>query len=99
MGVDKHELVITHGCSTLSSHIFFYTQSTIDNLNQSSTHYNSTVEPAYVDYPQDASDFVQKSPYGGIDLPSDEFYKIHALSSRHPPSSRPSGPPKPPFRP
>ena len=52
-----------------------------------------------MDYPQDASDFVQESPYGGIDQPSDEVYQIHALSSRHPHSSRPGGPPKPPFRP
>ena len=29
---------------------------------------NSTVEPAYVDYLQDASDLEQESPYGGIDL-------------------------------
>ena len=49
--------------------------------------YNSTVGPAYVDYPQDASDLAQESPYGVIDLNSDEFYQIHALSSRHPPSS------------
>ena len=57
------------------------------------------VEPAYVDYPQDASDLVHESPHGGIDLPSDEFYKIHAPSSRHPPPSRPGSPPRPPFRP
>ena len=34
-----------------------------------------------------------------IDLHSDEFYQIHALSSRHPPPSRPGYPPNPPFRP
>ena len=61
--------------------------------------YNSIVEPTYVDYPQEASDFVQASPYGGIDLPSDEFYQVHALSSRHPHPSRPSSPSTPPFRP
>ena len=57
------------------------------------------MEPAYLDYPQDASDFVLESPYGGIDLSSDEFYKIYALSSRHPPPSRPGHPLKPPFKP
>ena len=31
-------------------------------------------------YPTDVSDLVQESSYGGIDLPSDEFYQIHALS-------------------
>ena len=60
--------------------------------------YNSLIEPANLDYPQDSSDFVHESPFEGIDLPSDEFYQIHALSSRHPPPSRPGHPPKPPFR-
>ena len=36
--------------------------------------YNSIVDPTYVDYPPDASDFVPESPYGGIDLPPDEVY-------------------------
>ena len=34
-----------------------------------------------------------------IDLTSDEFYQIHALSSMHPPPSRPGHQPKLPFRP
>ena len=42
---------------------------------------------------------VPDSRYGGIDLPLDEFYQIHALSSRHPPSQRPGQPSRPPFRP
>ena len=33
----------------------------------------------------------------GLDLPSDVFYQIHALSSRHQPPSRPGHPPKPLF--
>ena len=36
--------------------------------------------------------------HGGIDLPPDAFYQIHALSSRHPPSPRPGNPSRPPFR-
>ena len=68
------------------------------NLGKRRNVYKSLVEPAYVDYPLDASDFVQQTPYGGIDLPSDEFYQIHALASRHSPPSRPGHPPKPPFR-
>ena len=51
------------------------------NIGKRRNVYNLNVDPTYVDYPQDASDFVQESPYGGIDLPSDEFYQIHALSS------------------
>ena len=69
------------------------------NIGKRRNVYNSTVEPAYADYPQDPSDLLQESPYGHIDLPSDAFYQIHALSSRHPPSFRPGSPPKPPFRP
>ena len=42
---------------------------------------------------------VPDSPYGGIDLPPDEFYQIHTLFSRHPPSPRPGNPSRSPFRP
>ena len=69
------------------------------NIGKRRNVYNSIVDPSYVDYPQDASDFVPESPYGGIDIPPDEFYHIHALSSRHPPPPRPGNPSKPPFRP
>ena len=69
------------------------------NIGKRRNVYNSIVEPAYLDYPTNISDLAQESPYGGIDLASDEFYQIHAHSSRHPPSPRPGGPPKPPFRP
>ena len=67
------------------------------NIGKRRNVYNSTVEPVYVEYPQDASDLLQESPYGSIDLPSDEFYQIH--SSRHPPSSRSGSQPRPLFRP
>ena len=69
------------------------------NIGKRRNVHNSIVDPTYVDYPQDASDFIQESPYGGIDLPSDEFYQIYALSSRHPPPPRPGSPSEPPFRP
>ena len=49
--------------------------------------------------PTDVFDYVPDSPNGGIDLPPDEFYQIHALSSRYPPPPRPGNPSKPPFRP
>ena len=48
---------------------------------------------------QYAFDYVPDSFHGGIDFPPDEFYQIHALSSRHPPPPRPDNPSKPPFRP
>ena len=60
---------------------------------------NSNVDPTPVNYPQDVSGFVPESPFGGIDLPPDASYQIHALTSTHPPPPRPASPPKPPFRP
>ena len=44
-------------------------------------------------------DHVPNSPYGGIDLHRDEFYQVHTLSARHPPSPRPGNPSRPSFRP
>ena len=61
--------------------------------------YNTSIDSIYVDYPTDVIDYVPDSVHGGIDLPPDEFYQIHALSSRHPPSPRPGNPSRPPFRP
>ena len=61
--------------------------------------YNSNINTTYVDYTTDVFDFVPDSIDGGIDLPPDEFYQSHALSSRHPPPPRPGNHSKPPFRP
>ena len=61
--------------------------------------YNTNIHTTYVDYPTDVIDYVPDSPNGGIDLPPDEFYQIHALSSRHQPHPRPGNLSKPPFRP
>ena len=69
------------------------------NIGKRRNVYNSNIDSTYVDYPPDVSYFVPDSPYRGIDLPPDEFYQIHALSSRHPPPPRPGNPSKPPFRP
>ena len=61
--------------------------------------YNSNIDTAYDDSTSDIPGFVPDSPNGGIDLPPDEFYQIHAVSSRHPPPPRPGKSSKPPFRP
>ena len=61
--------------------------------------YANIIDDTYIDPPTDFIDHVPDSPYGGIDLPPDEFYQVHALSSRHPPSQRPGQPSRPPFRP
>ena len=60
---------------------------------------NTNIDDSYVDYPTACIDNIPDSPYGGIDLPPDEFYLVHTLSSRHPPSPRPGQPPRSPFRP
>ena len=59
----------------------------------------TNIDETYIDLPTASIDHVPDSPYGGIDLPPDEFYQVHDLSSRHPPSPRPGQPSRPPFRP
>ena len=61
--------------------------------------YNTNRDSSYGDYSTDVIDYIPDTFHGGIDLPLDEFYLIHALSSRHPPSPRPGNPSRPSFRP
>ena len=44
--------------------------------------YATSIDKTYVDHPTAYIDHVPNSPYGGIDLPPDELYQVHALSSR-----------------
>ena len=53
----------------------------------------------YVDHPTACIDHIPDPPYGGIDLPPHEFYQVHTLSSRDPPSPRLGNPSRPSFRP
>ena len=69
------------------------------NIGKRRNVYNTNIDETYVDHPTACIDHVPNSPYGGIDLPPDEFYQIHTLSSRHPPSPRPCQPSRPSFRP
>ena len=69
------------------------------NIGKRRNVYNTNVDDTYVDHPTVCIDHVPDSPYGGIDLPPDEFYQEHTLSSRHPPSPRPGNPSRPSFRP
>ena len=69
------------------------------NIGKRRNVYATNMDDTYVDLPTDCIDDVPDSPYGGIDLPPDEFYQVHALSSRHPPPQRPGQPSRPPFRP
>ena len=69
------------------------------NIGKRRNVYATSMDDTYVDLPTACIDDVPDSPYGGIDLPPDEFYQVHALSSRHPPPQRPGQPSRPPFRP
>ena len=69
------------------------------NIGKRRNVYATNIDETYIDPPTPCIDHVPDSPYGGIDLPPDEFYQVHALSSRHPPSQRPGQPSRPPFRP
>ena len=69
------------------------------NIGKRRNVYNNSIDTTYVDYPTDVIDYVPDSPHGGIDLPTDEFYLINALSCRHPPSPRTGNHSRPPFGP
>ena len=69
------------------------------NIGKRRNVYATNIDETYVDLPTACIDDVPDSPYGGIDLPPDEFNQVHALSSRHPPPQRPGQPTRPPFRP
>ena len=69
------------------------------NIGKRRNVYATNIDDTYIDSPTPCIDHVPDSPYGGIDLPPDEFYQVHALSSRHPPSQRPGQPSRPSFRP
>ena len=55
----------------LSSACVRYDKTKKANIGKRRDVYNFIV---YVNYPHNASGLVQEPPYGGIDLPSDEFY-------------------------
>ena len=69
------------------------------NIGKRRNVYATNIDETYIDSPTPCIDHLPDSPYGGIDLPPDEFYQVHALSSRHLPSQRPGQPSRPPFRP
>ena len=69
------------------------------NIGKRRNVYATNIDETYIDTPTPCIGHVPDSPYGGIDLPHDQFYQVHALSSRHPPSQRPGPPSRPPFRP
>ena len=69
------------------------------NIGKRRNVYHTNIDDTYVDRPTVCIDHVPNSPYGGIDLPPDEFYQVHTLSSRHPPSPRPGNPSRPSLRP
>ena len=68
------------------------------NIGKRRNVYNTNIDDTYADHPTACIDHVPNSPYGGIDLPPDDFYQVHTLSSRHLPSPRTGQPSRPPFR-
>ena len=69
------------------------------NIGKRRNVYSTNIDNTYVDHPTVCLDHVPDSPYGGIDLPPNEVYQVHTLSSRHPPSPRPGNHSRPLFRP
>ena len=69
------------------------------NIGKTRNVYNTNIDDTYVVHRTACLDHVPNSAYGGKDLPSDEFYQVHFLSSGHPPSPRPGNLSRPPFRP
>ena len=69
------------------------------NIGKRRNFYYTNIDDTYIDHPTACIDHVPNSPYGGIDLPPDEFNQVHTLYSRHPPSPRPGQPSRPSFRP
>ena len=67
------------------------------NIGKRRNVYATNIDDTYVDLPTACIDDVPNSPYGGIDLPPDEFYQVPALSSRQPPPQRPGQPTRPPL--
>ena len=53
------------------------------NIGKRRNVYATNIDETYIDSPTACIDHVPDSPYRGIDLPPDEFYQVHALSSRH----------------
>ena len=78
---------------------FWYDKTKKENIGKRRNVYNTNIDDTYVDHPTACLDHVPNSPYGGIDLLPDEFYQVHTLSSRHPPSPRPGNPSRPSYRP
>ena len=68
------------------------------NIGKRRNVYVISIDDTYIDSPIPCIDHVPDSRYGGIDLPPDELYQVHALSSRHPPSQMPGQPSRPLFR-
>ena len=106
---DLQSITHGHGSSTSLSYDTYYDllinacvrydKTKKANIGKRRIVYATNIDKTYIDSPTPCIDHVPDSPYGGIDLPPDEFYQVHALSSRHTPSQRPGQPSRPPFRP
>ena len=91
--------IFSGNCIILINACVRYDKTKKANIGKRRNVYATNIDDTYIDSPTPCIDHVPDSPYGGIDLPPDEFYQVHALSSRHQPSQRPGQPSRPPFRP
>ena len=104
-----HSTTYGHGSSTSLSYDTYndllinacvrYDKTKKANIGKRRNVYTTNIDDTYVDHPNACIDHVPNLPYGGIDLPPDEIYQVHTLSSRHPPSPRPGNPSRPSFMP
>ena len=92
LSYDTYYDLLINGCAG-------YDKTKKANIGKRRNVYATNIDETYIDPPTTCIDHVPDSPYGGIDLPPDEFYQVHALSSRDPPSQRPGQPSRLPFRP
>ena len=58
------------------------------NIGKRRNVYNTNEDETYIDHPTACIDHVPNSPYGGIDLPPDEFYQVHTLLTEICPSQK-----------
>ena len=87
--LDVQSTTYGHGSSTSLSYDTYYDllinacvrydKTKKANIGKRRNVYNTNMYDTYVDQPTACIDHVPNSPYGGIDLPPDEFYQVHTL--------------------
>ena len=81
-----------HGSSTSLSYDTYYDllinasvrydQTKKANIGKRRNVYASNIDETYIDLPTVCIDHVPDSPYGGLDLPPDEFYQVDTIPTK-----------------